>query len=99
MRKLQKDKVKHAVGSFALAITLFMATGKVWVAIAGALIIGVGKEVWDYYGDGVASWGDMAANMIGVGFSIAVLLWLIERRKEGKKVPQFHYVKAKDGEL
>lgn len=79
---LKKDKAKHMLGSFAGVITL-RALG-LGTGLAALLIftLGLAKELWDYVGHGVASWEDMAANLIGIAFAMLLIWWLEQRKKE-----------------
>ncbi len=81
---VKKDKAKHMIGSFALTLSTFFATGKVWVAIVVAVLIGLSKEIYDYYYGGVASWEDMIANILGMCFAI-LLIFIMTKDKTNKE--------------
>lgn len=83
--KIEEDKAKHMGGSLLLTLAGYAMTGKVWAAVLVAVLIGVGKEIYDYYYGGVASWGDLAANILGICFAVLVIFIWIEKRKEMKK--------------
>lgn len=72
------------LGSFTLTMGAFIVTGKFWLAVGFSLVVGIAKEVYDYCGGGVASWGDMIANVLGVGIAVVILLLWMERNKEKK---------------
>lgn len=59
------DKYKHVVVSaiIMVAFNLFLPW---WVAALATLAIGVGKEVYDYYGKGKAECGDLLADVVGI---------------------------------
>lgn len=80
--KLNEDKAKHMGGSFLLTLAGYAMTGKVWAAVLVAVLIGVGKEIYDYYYGGVASWGDLVANILGICFAILGIFVFIEIKKE-----------------
>ena len=50
------DKLLHFLVSFALAL----------VDPVAAVIAGIAKEIWDSLGNGVAEWGDLAADLLGI---------------------------------
>jgi len=72
--KITEDKKQHfvvmAFGTFIAALLSMNA----WAAVGIALIVSVGKEILDYYTGGVASWGDMAANLAGIFVGIILFL-------------------------
>jgi VanZ family protein len=72
--KIEEDKKAHFLlmmwGTFLAAAMSMNA----WIAVSLALAIGISKEVFDYYTGGVASWGDMAANLLGIFVGITVFI-------------------------
>lgn len=78
--KLEKDKAKHMAGSFFLTVAGFLAIGKVWWTVLIVAVIGILKEIYDIY-HGVASWQDLAVNVLGICFALLVIFILIDIRK------------------
>ena len=74
MKKIPWDKRAHFIammwGTFLAALLSMNA----WAAVGIALIVSVGKEIIDHYTGGVASWGDMAANLAGILVGIMLFL-------------------------
>jgi membrane associated rhomboid family serine protease len=70
--KIKEDKAKHMGGSFLLTLAGYAATRKLWVAVLIAFVIGLLKEFYDIY-HGVASWLDMAANILGICFAVVLI--------------------------
>lgn len=54
------DKLLHFILSFLLAC----------VEPVLALIVGIAKELWDMAFGGVAEWGDLAADALGILFAL-----------------------------
>lgn len=82
---LKKDKVKHMLGSFSGVMLGYFLCGCASKAALLIFIIGLGKEIWDYAGHGVASWEDLAANIIGIIAAVTLIWWLEQRRKEAER--------------
>lgn len=72
--KIKRDHLLHAETSALLCIALALAL-HVWLAIVLALAAGIGKEIWDKYHDGVATWDDISWDAVGVivGGIIAII--------------------------
>lgn len=72
--KIPFDKVAHAVVGVLIAVVVMIAGGTPIMAAAGAIVIGVGKElVWDKaLGRGVPDWLDAVATA-GGGVFVAVV--------------------------
>lgn len=71
--KIKRDSLLHAETSALLAIGI----GRVlpwWGAGLIALAVGVGKEIWDKYHNGVPSWEDLVWDLLGIavgtGFNV-----------------------------
>ena len=82
---MQKDKKQHILALFAITLGAAIVTKDALKAAIIGIVIGFGKEVYDYYFGGVASVADMAANFIGI--TAAILLYIaiqetICKRKE-----------------
>ena len=64
----QKDKQLHIVASAILTIAIYLLTKSLIIAGAGALLVGIGKEVYDYYHPKkhTADTKDVLADVIGI---------------------------------
>ena len=60
------DKCLHFVVCLLLTMVLSMLI-PVWAAGVTVLIIGIGKEVYDYFDYGKFDWKDLLADIIGIG--------------------------------
>lgn len=80
--ELKKDKAKHFGLSFAGVITAYGIWRNVWAAVLIILLIGLGKELWDWMGHGVASFEDMAANVLGIAFATVLIYYYQQKKKE-----------------
>jgi hypothetical protein len=83
--ELKKDKAKHFAGSFAGAIGAYALCRNLGIAALIMLIIGLGKELWDWAGHGVASWEDMYANILGIAFALVFIYYYQQKKKEKEK--------------
>lgn len=71
--KIGQDKLLH----FCVSALIAVAVGVVlpwWAAGLVALGIGIGKEVWDKYHNGVPSWADFGADALGVLCGMIILI-------------------------
>lgn len=71
MIKIPQDKLLHFSFCFLIAVSLWPFLG--WWCAAASVFVGVGKEVYDKLDYGLFSWGDLLADLIGVGVATAVL--------------------------
>lgn len=71
---LQPDKALHLTVSYALALTLALFLPLLY-AVAIVLVIGAGKEWYDYKHPltNTAEWTDFYADCVGAGLAAAVL--------------------------
>ena len=71
---MEHDKFLHLVGSFLIAVAIYIFTGRLYMGLFLAMIIGVLKElVWDgLFRDGQDDLQDMYYNFYGVS-----LAWLV----------------------
>jgi uncharacterized protein YfiM (DUF2279 family) len=68
-----EDKAKHLSVSFAISSAACMGliakhndrNESLAGAIAGTIVIGLGKEIWDTFHPGQPSWKDLAADAVG----------------------------------
>lgn len=70
----KRDKILH-VETAMLIVVIVSLLFPVWVGAIMAAVASVGKEVWDKYHDGVPSWADLGAGLLGVGLG-SLLAWL-----------------------
>lgn len=70
---IKSDGLLHIETSAILcvALTAFMPW---WGASAATLAIGVGKELWDKYHDGAATWHDIICDVLGILLGLALTL-------------------------
>ena len=70
---MQEDKLYHIVAEFLITVAIGLFIG-ILAGIVVALFIGILKEVYDkYFGSGF-SWGDIVADLVGIGLGILCLL-------------------------
>ena len=68
---LKWDKFQHCLGSLLLTLILWYFIG--WWTVLLVFLIGLGKEIKDYFTEGsYCEWKDMLANIIGI--TVAVLI-------------------------
>ena len=61
------DKCLHFIVCLSLT-TVFSTLISVWAAGVTVLIIGIGKELYDYADYGKFDWKDLLADVIGIGY-------------------------------
>lgn len=66
------DKKLHFAVCFGITLLLFPLIG--WWSIGTAIATGVGKELYDWRDYGTFSWGDIAADILGVIVAIIILI-------------------------
>lgn len=71
--KIRIDHLLHGLASFALAIAIcailhaFGVTSTIWWGMGAALLVGIAKEVADYFlPNHSAEWGDLLADLAGI---------------------------------
>jgi len=67
------DGLLH-IETSAIICTVLTAVLPWWGASAITLAIGVGKELWDKYHDGAATWHDIICDVIGILLGLALTL-------------------------
>lgn len=73
--KIKRDSLLHAETSVLLTIGFGRALPW-WGAGLIALAVGVGKEIWDKYHNGVPSWKDLAWDFLGVAVGTGLnVIW------------------------
>lgn len=74
MRKIEQDKLLHFYVSVVLLLLLSFYI-PVWMAASIVVGLGLTKEVYDWYYYDRWSWGDIAADIVGVisGFFFLLL--------------------------
>lgn len=72
LNKVPYDKALHFAVCFAIALLLYPVIG--WWSIGTAIATGVGKELYDWRDYGTFSWGDIAADMLGVIVAMIILI-------------------------
>ena len=72
----KKDKQLHILGSATLTVTIYLATKSLVYATVGTLLVGIGKEVYDYYHPKkhTADIKDVVADVIGVAVVVSFIL-------------------------
>lgn len=77
---IPEDKANHVIWSYLLCVFVFIIAGAInyaigsncdvatvsYIASGVTLVLGLLKEVYDYYGEGNSSWSDVLANVTGV---------------------------------
>ena len=71
----QKDKQKHIFGSALLVVLLYFVLKSLFLAGVGALVVGVGKEVYDHFHPKkhTADIKDILADIVGILIALGVL--------------------------
>lgn len=72
----EADKLQHIIASIAL-VQIGVYWFELWVAVAMAFLVGVVKEVGDKLFRAGFSWGDIAANAVGVALGMALVMPLL----------------------
>lgn len=67
------DLVAHFLVNFLIVILLGLS-GLLGMGITLAIILSVGKEIWDLRDDGDASFMDLVADSLGIFFGVAIVL-------------------------
>ena len=70
-----EDKYKHFILSAVLVFIFYVACHSIIIASVCSFIIGVLKEIYDKVsGKGVADMKDIAADIVGIGFAVIILM-------------------------
>lgn len=83
--EIEEDKAKHFGLSFAGVLGAYALWRNIGAVVILVLLIGLGKELWDYAGHGVASVGDMTANVLGIAFAVVLIYYLQQKKKDKEK--------------
>lgn len=70
---MQEDKLYHIVAEFLITIAIGLFTNFL-IGIVVALFIGILKEIYDHYFGSGFSWGDIIADLVGIGLGVLCLL-------------------------
>lgn len=74
----EEDKQQHFYYSFFIFLFSFLLLPNVAIALLGAFLVGLGKEIWDHYFGSGFCWYDMLANQVGIILGcVMVLPWVI----------------------
>lgn len=68
--KLQSDKILHFLASGLIFMIILMFTQSLDWAFLIAILVGIGKEIYDYYKKGFADFYDVVADLLGIFFCI-----------------------------
>lgn len=76
---MQTDKITHATICYAITLTIGLFIDW-WVGVCVALMVGLGKELYDKYKGNKFDWHDMLADVVGgvVGVIVGLTIcqWL-----------------------
>ncbi|WP_288925072.1 hypothetical protein [Aminobacterium colombiense] len=74
--QIQQDKIKHFIAGAIASIVVYVATFNTTIALAFSALLGIGKEIYDYYGHGTPEWLDFVATVAGglVGVTLGMVL-------------------------
>ena len=70
--KIRSDSAAH-FGVSALLVVILGLLLPWWGAAAGALAIGIGKELYDKKHGGVASWHDVICDLAGIALGVLIV--------------------------
>lgn len=70
---IRTDGLLHLETS-ALITVAVAKFAPLWVAVIAALLIGIGKELYDKKHEGVASWHDVICDIAGVAIGAAICI-------------------------
>ena len=62
---IQQDKIKHFIAGAIASIVVYVATFNATIAVSFAVLLGVGKEVYDAQGHGMVEVLDAVATVLG----------------------------------
>ena len=68
------DKLKHMIAGFIIAMLTGWLTHDVLIGFSFALIAGVAKEIYDYFGHGTSELNDVIATAQGGAIGLVVLI-------------------------
>lgn len=75
----QRDKQLHIAGSAILTIVIYLLAKSLVIAGVGALVVGIGKEVYDYYHPEkhTADIKDILADCVGIAVAIVGIYYAV----------------------
>lgn len=65
------DKIMHALVCYAIMTILVPFVGMDWGVLA-TVLVAIGKETYDLQDYGLFSWGDVVADLVGIGAYVII---------------------------
>ena len=62
---IQQDKIKHFIAGVIASIVVYVVTFNATIAVSFAVLLGIGKEVYDAQGHGTVEVLDAVATALG----------------------------------
>ena len=74
--KIEQDKIMHFIAGIIVCFVVALIFKNPMYGLIGAVIAGIGKEVWDYYDYGKPDFMDCLATWVGgiAGYIVSVLV-------------------------
>lgn len=70
------DKMKHLLAGLAISLLFGWLTRDVLIGFTSALVIGIAKEIYDYYGNGTSEMNDIIATAQGGAIGLIILIMI-----------------------
>lgn len=67
------DKLMHMIAGFIIALLTGWLTHNVLIGFTSALLAGIAKEVWDYFGHGTSDFNDIIATAQGGAIGMIIM--------------------------
>ena len=67
------DKAYHMIAGFIISLLTGWLTHNVLIGFTSALLAGIAKEVWDYFGHGTSDFNDIIATAQGGAIGLIIL--------------------------
>lgn len=71
-----KDKIIHFIVCFVLAVLTALITSNIIIGWLSAVVVGVAKELYDRYSDGLFDIKDLIADVLGATCGILIIVIL-----------------------
>ncbi len=68
------DKLMHLLAGVAISLLFGWLTHDVLIGFTSALLAGIAKEVYDYYGNGTSDFNDFIATAQGGAIGLIILI-------------------------
>ena len=70
---IRRDGLLHLTVSALLVIAISVLL-PVWLSALIALLIGIGKEIWDKYHGGACNWHDVICDVAGIAVGLIIVI-------------------------